>query len=71
VEPLVLVKVPYRTILESIMAAKKKGTLAKAQGKFLKALRDFEKTVAGMVTSPAPKSKAKKKAKRKTKARGR
>jgi hypothetical protein len=49
------------------MAAKKNTTLAKAQTTFLKALRDFEKTVAGLVSSPVPKSK--KTTKRKSKAR--
>jgi hypothetical protein len=62
------------------MAAKKKGTLARAQSTFLKALRDFEETIAGMVSSPSQtaepktkKAKARKgrtnKAKKTTKAR--
>ncbi len=50
------------------MAAKKKGTIERAQDALLRAMRDFEKAVSGMMGSPAPK-KAKKKAKRKTKAR--
>jgi hypothetical protein len=34
-------------------------------------MRDFEKAVSGMVSSPAPKKAKKKKARRKTKARRR
>ena len=54
------------------MAAKKKGTIERAQDALLRAMRDFEKAVSGMMGSPAPAKakKAKKKtAKRKTKAR--
>jgi hypothetical protein len=47
------------------MAKKQMGTIAKARARFLSAMRDFEKAVAGLVSSPAPKAKkAKRKAKR-------
>lgn len=53
------------------MAAKKKGTIERAQASLLKAMRDFEKVVSGMMNPAPKKTKAKKKAKRKTKARKR
>lgn len=49
------------------MAAKKKGTIERAQDALLRAMRDFEKAVSGMISSAPPKKA--KKAKRKTKAR--
>ena len=54
------------------MAGKKKGTFASAQTALVKALRNMEKTVAGMVPSigsgkAATKRKAKSAKKRKTK----
>jgi hypothetical protein len=55
------------------MAKRKMGTLAKAQARFMRAMRDFEKAVAGFVSSPTPKAKrpkAKRKAKRTKKTRG-
>jgi hypothetical protein len=52
------------------MAGKQKSTIAKAQTTFLKALRDFEKTVAGLVSSPMPKRKAKKKSASRRKTKG-
>jgi hypothetical protein len=64
-------KLPLGTNEENNMAKRKMGTLAKAQARFMRAMRDFEKAVAGMVSSPTPKAKrkAKKKAKRTKKAR--
>jgi hypothetical protein len=53
------------TIEENNMAKRQTGTLAKAQARFLRAMRDFEKAVAGMVTSPTPKAKRKAKRTRK------
>jgi len=48
------------------MAAKKKSTFAKAQSTLVKALRDMETTVAGMMSSGPTKKKTAKKAKKKT-----
>jgi hypothetical protein len=62
---------PLGTKEENDMAKRKTGTLAKAQARFLRAMRDFEKAVAGMVTSPAPKAKRKAKQTRKTSAKRR
>jgi hypothetical protein len=55
------------------MAARKKGTFAKAQSALSKAMRDFENAVSDMAGGSEPKAKKakRKKAKRKTKARGR
>jgi hypothetical protein len=55
--------------MEDYMAAKKKDSFAQAQALLLRAVRSFEKTVAGMAysaTHPRPK-RAKKRSKRKTK----
>lgn len=51
------------------MAAKKKSTLARAQAGLTQALKDFEKTVVGMVSSPPAKKAKKAKAKKATKAK--
>jgi len=50
------------------MPKKKKTTLGTAQAAFLKALRNLEQTIAGMVNtaSAKPRTKRKAKAKRKT-----
>ena len=58
------------------MAARKKGTLAKAQSRFLKALRDFQKAVSEMTNTSSGATKVRgqkrtKKAKRKSKAKRR
>ncbi|MBW8707722.1 MAG: hypothetical protein JF627_00360 [Alphaproteobacteria bacterium] len=53
------------------MAEKRKGTLAKAEATFLKAMRNFQETVMGMVGEPEPAPKAKKAAKRKRKTKKR
>jgi hypothetical protein len=48
------------------MAAKTKSTFARAQASLTRALRDFEKTISGMMSSaPAPKAKKKAKTKKK------
>ena len=49
------------------MAAKRKGTVAKAQTKLLRALRDFQVAVADMVGTDTGASRRKKKAAKKRK----
>lgn len=51
------------------MAKRTKSTLAKAQSRFMRAVRDFEKTVLDMVGASA-KPKTKKAKKRRTAAKG-
>jgi hypothetical protein len=54
------------------MAAKTKSTLARARASLIKALRDFEKTISGMISSaPAPKAKKNAKTRKKTPAKSR